>query len=86
MLARYAFTFSFACSLLIMPAAIPRAHASEQDCVSQIAERQQEEEKRIDQAKAISLAKAAPEFEARIKGYTAEFNSIQFIHSSVWTA
>jgi hypothetical protein len=55
--------------------------ASEKNCASQIADRQQEEENRIDIQKALSLANAAGEFGRRFKGYKAEFNSIYFIHS-----
>src|SRR5215217_3307730 len=57
------------------------AQASEKNCAHQIADRQQEEENRIDKQKALSLAKAAGEFDRRTKGYKAEFNSIYFIHS-----
>jgi hypothetical protein len=62
-------------------ASLATVQANEKNCASQIAERQQEEEKRIDQQKAIALAQASKEFEPKTKGYKAEFHSIYFVHS-----
>jgi hypothetical protein len=75
------FIISFAWILLFAMVELRPARASEKNCASQIADRQQEEESRIDTRKALSLAKAAGEFSTRTKGYKAEFNSIYFIHS-----
>jgi hypothetical protein len=75
------FIISFAWILLFAMVELRPAQPSEKNCASQIADRQQEEESRIDTRKALSLAKAAGEFSTRTKGYKAEFNSIYFIHS-----
>jgi hypothetical protein len=78
---RAPFVISFILVLLFAMAELRPAQASEKNCASQIADRQQEEENRIDTQKALSLTKAAGEFGRRTKGYQAEFNSIYFIHS-----
>jgi hypothetical protein len=57
------------------------AQANEKNCSAQILDRQREAESRIDKQKALSLARAAKNFESATKGYTASFHSIYFIHS-----
>ena len=78
---RAPFVICFVWVLLSAMVNLRPAQASEKNCANQIADRQQEEENRIDKQKALSLAKAAGEFDRRTKGYKAEFNSIYFIHS-----
>jgi hypothetical protein len=57
------------------------AAAAEKNCATSVAAQQQAAEQRIDQQRALSLARAEKDFATRTKGYQAEFNSVYFIHS-----
>ena len=78
---RAPFVIAFVCVLLFAMVELRLAQASEKNCANQIADRQQEEENRIDKQKAIAMAKASKELEPRTRGYKAEFHSIYFVHS-----
>jgi hypothetical protein len=67
-MARAPFAFSVACFLLMVAVGIQPAQANEKNCADQISERQQAEESRIDQQKALSLARTAKDFESKTKG------------------